>query len=263
MDFIFDVNLYLKDKTSSYNLSLNTTIEISKEAAALKGGPYGAVDDSLLPIAKELNKGITTVGDKLGLGASIAGLGSAVGKAIASSSLPPIQKTVLVVGGGILGGAIHYGYNSAKSSRKNSYLNLPQGENFDKDKSNLNDFPENIDKFIGSTENSPIVDLIYSIEIISHVCFSIIIILFILILFKFFFYDKTIKLNLSSIIGHKLNNLLNYKFLKYIKLSKMTNDIYILLGFIILIIGLYFLTFFTSELYHNLNDYINIYINKI
>jgi len=198
MDFIFDVSLYLKDKTSSDNLSLNTTIEMSKEAA------------------KELSKGIATVGDKLGLGASIAGLGTAVGKAIASSSLPPIQKTVLVVSGGILGGALHYGYNSI--SRKNSYLNLDNySENFDVDKSNFNDFPENVDKFIGNTENSPIIDLIYSIDIISHVCFTIIIILFILILFKFFFNDKTIKFNLSSFIGYKLNNLLNNYLRNYIK----------------------------------------------
>lgn len=42
--------------------------------------------------ATEISKGISNVGSTLGSGASIAGMAGAVGKTIAKSSIPPVQK---------------------------------------------------------------------------------------------------------------------------------------------------------------------------
>ena len=56
---------------------------------------------------KAIGQGLQTIGSQLGLGATIAGVSAAVGKAIAKSGMPPLQKAGVVVGAGLLGGLFH------------------------------------------------------------------------------------------------------------------------------------------------------------
>jgi hypothetical protein len=176
----------------------------------------------------EISKGVSSLGSQIGLGATIAGLATAVSKSIASSSLPPIQKAAIVIVGGVAGGAIH----TAASAMKNSYSTFSCNTD---NKSEIIDevlsknLEDSINNFINtnSTDNSPIIDILSSINILSHVCFTLVIFLLVLILFKFFFNEKNILLNFSNFIGNTLNDKLNNYLIKYIRLYKITNNIYI------------------------------------
>jgi hypothetical protein len=98
--------------------------------------------------------------------------------------------------------------------------------------------------------------LIFSIDTLIAVCLSITIILFIMLLFKFYLgasSEEKVKFNLSSLIGQKLNLKFNHYFIKLIQLNKKTNNVYIFICFILLFIGLGFNCYFISELYNNLD----------
>lgn len=69
-----DVSTYV-DKNS------NTSVYIGKDAAV------------------EISKDINSVGSQVGLGASIVGVYAAIGKSITKSSIPPVQKAIIIVGG--------------------------------------------------------------------------------------------------------------------------------------------------------------------
>jgi hypothetical protein len=77
-----------------------------------------------------------------------------------------------------------------------------------------------------------------------------------IILFKFYLNEDKLNLNLSWIIGTKLNNSLNYYLIKLIKFNKKTSNIFIFIIFILLIIGLSFNGYFITELYSNLGKYV-------
>lgn len=56
---------------------------------------------------KAIAQGMNTIGSNLGLGATIAGIGTAVGKTIAKSSVPAVQKAGIVVGASMIAGLFH------------------------------------------------------------------------------------------------------------------------------------------------------------
>lgn len=82
---VSDVIIYAKDNN---DLNLHGHVTLDKEAG------------------KAISQGMQTVGSNIGLGASIAGVSTAVGKTIAKSSIPPLQKAAIVADGGLLGGVI-------------------------------------------------------------------------------------------------------------------------------------------------------------
>ena len=89
---------------------------------------------------KAIGQGLQTIGSQLGLGATIAGVATAVGKTIAKSSIPPVQKAGVVVGAGLLGGLIHSSisqYNISRNYNENIENNLNTAINKD---SNINKF---------------------------------------------------------------------------------------------------------------------------
>lgn len=88
----------------------------------------------------------------------------------------------------------------------------------------------------------------------------LVIMLFMIILFKFFLNEEKIKLNLSNFIGEKLN--LNYYLIKIIKLNKISGTVYIYFIFILLLIGLGLDLYFVTELYYNLDLFIDLHINR-
>ncbi len=69
---------YIKNNDNNINLQGEGQVTVDKDAGKARG------------------KGLTTTGSQIGLSATMFGLGGAVGKAVAKSSLPPLQKEKLV-----------------------------------------------------------------------------------------------------------------------------------------------------------------------
>ena len=71
-----------------------------------------------------------------------------------------------------------------------------------------------------------------------------------------------IKFNFSRFIGDKFNNSLNYYLIKLIQLNKKTSTVYIFIIFIVLFIVLAFNIYFISQLYLNLDTFIDLHIKN-
>lgn len=157
---------------------------------------------------------------------------------MAKSSLPPIQKVGIVIGGSVLAAGIHIGASAMNKSTGSTTPRQQTGET----SSNITDsvhklLPDHVD-------NSALMDLILSVNMITCACFSLMIILSSMILFKFFLNEYKINLNLSNFIGVKLNNNLNYYLIKIIKLNKKTTSVYIFITLFLILVGLGFDCYF-------------------
>ena len=82
-----------------------------------------------------------------------------------------------------------------------------------------------------------------------------------ILIFKYYLDEDKINIKLSNLIGHKMNNNLNYLIKKLIQLNKKTSTIYILIIFIILFIGLFYNCYFSTVLLNNLDKLIEIHTN--
>ena len=100
---IIGIANYVNDKDNNINpdIDFNTTVSIGKDAAT------------------ELAKGMQTIGSQIGLGASIVGIGTAVGKGIAKSAMPPLQKAGIIVGSSLITGL---GHSVISNSNRNKVL---------------------------------------------------------------------------------------------------------------------------------------------
>jgi hypothetical protein len=200
---ISDIIFYAKDND---DINLHGHVIIDKEAG------------------KAIGKGLNTVGSNLGLGATMAGVATAVGKTIAKSSMPPLQRAGIVLGASMIGGLFH---SNITTINRNKIMedNINNNIVSNNDKSNISDV--NVNKFMDdSTLSSPLQDLLSNLELINYVCISMLILLTIQILFKIHFKDN-IKLNLYSIFGVNLNNSLEYYINKIITLNRRMSVIYI------------------------------------
>lgn len=161
---------------------------------------------------KHVGQGLSTIGSSLGLGATIVGVGSAVYKGIVKSSLPPLQKASIIVAGAVSAGFTHSiitTINRDKIHIKNTNSHIDS----------------NINKFLDDSSSSPLQTLLFDIEGLNIVCLSLVILLIIQIIFKFYL-KNSIKLNFSSILGTNINNSLEYYINKIINLNKKMNSIY-------------------------------------
>ena len=193
--------------------------------------------------ATEISMGISNVGSQLGSGASIVGMAGAIGKTIAKSSIPPVQKTAIIIGSGLLGGLIHSGVSHI--NRASVLENMTRNNN-------ISDTP--INKLVDDTITSPLEGLLFSIQGINAICFTFTLILVIQLFIRFH-----VKENINNnILGTTLNKYLN----KLIVLNKKVSVIYIWLILIMLLIGLAASIYFSNELYINIDKYIEIY-NKL
>jgi len=232
------VNLSLSDlicfmADNNKDINLHGHISVTKEAG------------------KAIGQGLQTIGTQIGLGATITGVAGAVGKTIAKTSLPPLQKAGVVIGSGLLGGLIHSSfsqYNRNRDIRENVENNIsPTIDN------------PNISKFIEeSASSSPLEILLSNLELINYICVYMLIILAIQIIFKFYI-KNSINLNLSSILGNKLNHNLELIINKIITLNKKMSTIYIWIILIFVIVSLSFSIFFITDIHNNLEDYIKVY----
>jgi hypothetical protein len=200
------------DKTTNNTVSIGGSVEMNRDAAEV-------------------------LGRNIGIAGTVAGVSGAVGKAIAKSSLPTLQKAGIVVSAGIAGGAIHIG-----TSIINRVVNTPSSTTPTPTPTPTTTLPNGLNKLLGeSVENGGFSDLmllILSIDTLTCICITLITILFMIILFTFYLNDEKVKMNLSSLIGDKMNNNLNCYFIKFIKLNKKTSTVYIFFTFILLFIAL-------------------------
>jgi Cytochrome C and Quinol oxidase polypeptide I len=235
---ISDIIFKVKDD----NLNLHGHISVGKEAGVAIG------------------QGMNTIGSNIGLGASMAGIATAVGKTITKSSIPPIQKAGIVVGASMIGGIFHSNIttiNRNKIMEENIKNNITDST---KSNSTITDSVI-INKFIDdNTLSSPLENLLLNLEMISYVCISMLVLLIIQILFKLHL-KNDIKLNLSSILGNKFNESLEFYINKIILLNKKMSTIYIWLIIIIIFVGLYSSAYTLHDLYTNIDSYVNVYIN--
>jgi hypothetical protein len=237
----------MADPDKNPKVSIGANIEVGKEAAA------------------EISRGISSVGSNIGLAATVGTVSAGVAKVIAKSSLPPVQKAGIVVAGSIIGGGIHIGAsainrlnNIVVSSNSISTSDTTNNTTSDDSTTNLGD---GVNKLIGES-NSDLSNLILSINMITYSCLSLVGILLIIILIKFYLDENKVQLKLSGLIGTNLNNNLNYYLIKIIKLNKLTSSVYIFIIFILLLVGLGFDCYFVTLLHENLDKYINIHINR-
>lgn len=199
--FVADYMCYLEDKN---NINLHGHVSLDKEAA------------------KEIGKGLNTIGSNLGLGATIAGVCSAVAKCIVKSGMPPMQKAGVVLGAGLIGGLSH---SKISAINRNNIL---LGENINNNScTNSSDLSSVLNKLVDDTvQSSPLQDLLINLETTNYVCISLILILVIQILFKLNVKDN-LSLNLYSILGNNINNKVEYYLNKVIMLNKKVSIIYI------------------------------------
>jgi hypothetical protein len=222
------------DKTTNNTVSIGGSVEMNRDAAEV-------------------------LGRNIGIAGTVAWVSGAVGKAIAKSSLPPLQKAGIVVGAGIAGGAIHIG-----TSAINRVVNTPSSTTTPPTTTPTTNLPDGVNKLLADSGDGGFSDLmllILSIDALTCVCLTFILILFMMILFKFYLNEK-VKLNLSSLIGDKMNNNLNYYLIKLIQLNKKTSTVYIFIIFILLFIALGFDCYFITELYNNLDKFVDLHINS-
>lgn len=202
---------------------------------------------------------MNTIGSNIGLGATMAGLGTAVGKTIAKSSIPPMQKAGIVLGASMIAGLFNSNITTLNINKimeqriKNNLIN--------KFVYSSNTKNSNINKFIDyNISSSPLQDLLSNIEKTNYVCISKVVLLIIQIIFKFHIKDN-IKLSLNLILGNKFNNSLECYIKKIIVLNKKMSTINIRLILITLIIELYSSIYATLYLYVNIYSYVNEYIS--
>ena len=226
---MIDIISYVNDKDN--NINLHGHVSLNKEAAT------------------EISKGISAVGSNLGLGASIAGIGGAVAKGVAKSSMPPLQKAGLIVSSGVIAGVGHSIITNV-NRYKNSNENISS-------KADYSD-SSNISKFIDDGSSSPLQNLLFDIEALNYICLSLMLILIIQISFKFYF-KENVKLNLSSVLGDKFNKTIEYYINKTIFLNKKMSHIYIWFAITLIIIALSFSAYASGELYSNIDGYIAVH----
>lgn len=159
----------------------------------------------------------------------MVGLGGAVGKAVTKSCLPPLQKAGVIIGSGLIAGLGHSMISTINRS-------LVSSENIDKSTASnttstasnttSTDINSNISKLIDDSQSSPLQDLLFQLEAMDFVCLSLIYILKVQLIFKFYFKDN-INLNLSNILGIKFNKILEFYLNKIIGLNKKISIIWI------------------------------------
>lgn len=171
---------------------------------------------------KAVGQGLNTIGSQIGLGASIVGVSTAVGKAVGKSSFTPVQKAGVIVGSGLVAGL---GHSMLTTLNRNQVLSSTYNNTSTTDNT-ASVTSDSINKLIDVVQTSPLQDLLFQFEALNYVCLSLIYILVIQVTFKFHFKDN-INLIFSRVLGINLNNKLEYYINKIISLNKKMSVVYI------------------------------------
>lgn len=226
-----DIIFWINDNNSKNNIHLHGHVSLDKESA------------------KAIGK---SIGSNIGLAGIVAGVSGAVAKGISKSSMPPIQKTGLIVGGAAAGGLVWAGINNMNRWFDSSYTSnsIPSAT------SNANNI--NINKLMAYSDSNPLQDSFFIIENINYVCLGIIYILLIQLVYKLYF-KNTITLGLDKILGNKINKKIEFYLNKIIQLNKQMSTVWIWYGFATLIFCLSFNAYFINFISVNLDRGINMY----
>lgn len=203
----------------------------------------------------EVAKGISTLGSNVGLAACVGTMAAGVSKAVAKSPLPPIQKAGLIISAGIAGAVIHTGATAVNAqTHANTYINKSSVS------TNQNISSKDHHEFISSVnDHTPLEILLQCICILNSICIWLIIVLLMQILFKLYISDKP-KLIIIDYILPSYSEKIKIYIYKLIKLNKNMNVFYSIFAIILLFICIFWSSYFSWELYNNLSDYVDVYI---
>jgi hypothetical protein len=124
---------------------------------------------------------------------TMVGVGGAVGKAVAKSGIPPLQKAGLILGSSIVAGAAQ-----AVISSTSGYFNGANSASTITRATSSFASNNNISKLVGNSPLSPIQNVLWATETMDYVCLGIIYILIIQLIFKLYFKDN-VNLGLSRL----------------------------------------------------------------
>lgn len=113
-----------------------------------------------------------------------------------------------------------------------------------------------------SSENSELMNVILSLDIMTYACLYLILNLFMIILFKFYFKEESFKFDISAFVGDKFNANFNFYLIKLIQLNKKTSSVYIFIIFALLFIGLGFEGYFITQLYNHLDKFVDLHVSR-
>ena len=131
------------------------------------------------------------IGSQFGLSATMVGVSIAIGKAVAKSGIPPLQKAGVIARGALIGGFGHWMTSAINRNNVN--------------KESISNSNTNVSNFIDNSHTSPLETILYDVQSISITCLGLVFILGIQIVFKLYLKDA-IKLNLFPLLGIKINN---------------------------------------------------------
>lgn len=224
-----DIVCYMTDNNKDVNL--HGHVSVNKEAG------------------KAIGQGLQTIGTQIGLGATMAGVAAAVGKAVTKTGMPPVQKAGRILGSSVISGLAH---------SRISIMNRNVINDTDLNSSSSTDASSNVSKFISDSISSPLQDLLVNFEMMSYVCLSLIYIIVIQLLFKLYFKDE---MNLKNF--HVLNTNwwtnINYYLNKIIKSNKQMSIIWTWIGVLLVTFVLCLDAYTLHDLYNNIDSYVNIH----
>lgn len=225
---------YVTDPSKdSVNITAGANINIDKQAAA------------------EISKGISNIGNNLGLGATVAGVSTAVAKGISKSTLPPLQKAGIIIAGGAIGGVIHVAASAANRNANISSNSQPS----------ISKSPNSVNLFLDLGDNtSPLEIILQCINVLSDISLFLIFILSIQLFYKFYISDKPQLKWIESILPSTYSEKLKMLIYKIIKLNKKMSMLYIVIILILLIISMSASSYFSYELINNIENYVNVYL---
>lgn len=240
---IFIYFIYILNSIKFMNISIfNIICYITENAKNIYlEGQIFILTEAGKAIVRELN----TIGTQLGLWGTILGVVTAVGKTIAKSFFPPVQKAGIVVASSLLGGLFY------SSLTFYYYSKLENWNKLNRD-SNISDLLDEDNIY------SPLEGLLINLVLTNFLCVYLLILLVIQLLFKFYFKEK-IKLNLTWIFGLKWNKNLEFLVNKIIIVNKKISIIYIRIILVSIIFALFASIFLIQDIYTNLDEYVKIY----
>jgi hypothetical protein len=198
---------------------------------------------------KAIGQGLQTIGSQIGLGATIAGVATAVSKAITKSGMPPVQKAGIILGSGIISGIAH---------SRISIMNRNMNNDTNFNSSSSTDASSNVSNFINDSISSPLQELLVNFEMMTYVCLSLIYIIVIQLLFKLYFKDE-INFKIFSDLNANWRNNTNYYLNKIIKSNKQMSIIWTWIGILLITFALCFDAYTLHDVYNNIDSYVNIH----
>jgi len=228
--YLSDIVSYANENRNNKDVNLHGNISINAEAARV------------------LNQGMQAATSNIGLAGTIAGVSTAVSKAIAKSGMPPLQKAGIIMSSGLLSGIGHSLLSNVNRNATNGNTIITSAAS--SSNSHAHKFLN-----INNSDLSPLQEFLHDGEMMNYVCLSLIYFLIIQLIFKLYFKDS-IKFYLKF-LSNNVNTKIEFYLNKIIRLNKQMSVMWIWYIFAVILSGL---SVFAYAL-HNVCVYIDSYIN--